>query len=134
MATILRITWFVCSAAAVITLMLGGTSKAGWTTDVLAAGFVLGPYLLLGLLALGHRGKAIRSRVLLAVAVVLAAWGLYLFGLDSYRYHTVAEHRMVQRMTVLLVPLVQWAAVLLVGLGLLGNWALRRRYGSASRA
>jgi hypothetical protein len=130
-----RITWSVCTFAAAITLILSCTSTGGLASgDVIVVAFVLGPYLLLGLLAWGHRGKAIVSRLLLAVAVVLAAWGLYLFGLDSYRYHTVAEHRMVQRMTVLLVPLLQWAAVLLVGLGLLGNWAIRRRYGSASRA
>jgi uncharacterized membrane protein len=130
-----RITWCVCTFAAAITLILCCTSRVGLAPgDVIVVAFVLGPYLLLGLLAWRQRGKAIASRVLLAVAVVLAAWGLYLFSLDSYRYHTVAEYRMVQRMTVLLVPLLQWAAVLLVGLGLLGNWAIRRWNGSASRA
>jgi FtsH-binding integral membrane protein len=124
MATIPRITWSVCSVAAVITLLLGGTSKAGWTTDVLAVAFVLGPYLLLGLLALGHRGKPISSRILLAVAFALAVSGVCLFGLDSYRYLTDPQHRMAQRMAALFVPIPQWAAVLLVGLGLLGYQAI----------
>ena len=49
----------------------------------------------------------------------LSAWGLYLFGEDSYRYHTESEYRMVQRKVAFFVPLLQWAVGLLVGLALL---------------
>jgi hypothetical protein len=93
---------------------------------VVIVAFVLGPYLLLGLFAWWQRGESIVSWLLLAVTVILATWGVYLFGLDSYRYHTDSEYRMAQRMTALFVPLLQWAAVLVVGVILLGNWALTR--------
>jgi hypothetical protein len=49
-----------------------------------------------------------------------------LFGLDCYWYHTDWQYRMTMRMTVLLVPPLQWAVVLVVGLVLLGNWATTR--------
>jgi hypothetical protein len=122
-----RITWAVCFLASAITLTLGCTSTAGLApSDVVIVAFVLGPYPLLGLFAWWRRGESIVSWFLLAVTVILATWGVYLFGLDSYRYHTEFEYRMSQRMTVFFVPLLQWAAVLMVGLVLLGNWAITR--------
>ena len=122
-----RMTWVVCFLASAITLVLGQTTSAGpGPGDGLIAAFVLGPYLLLGLLACWQRGKSSVSRLLLAVALILAAWGVCLFGLDCYWYHTDWQYRMSQRMTVLFVPPLQWAAVLVVGLGLLGNWAVTR--------
>jgi hypothetical protein len=93
---------------------------------VFVAAFVLGPYLLLGLLAWWQRRESIVSWLLLAVAVILATWGVCLFGLDSYLYHTDWEYRMSQRMTVLVAPALQWAAVLVAGLVLLGKWAVMR--------
>jgi hypothetical protein len=65
------------------------------------------------------------SRLLLTVAVILATWSLYLFGLDSYRHHTDPEYLIAQRMNDRIL-LLQWAAVLVVGLVLLGNWAITR--------
>jgi len=103
--------------ASAITLILGCTSTAGLRpSDAVLCAFVLGPYLLLGLLAWWQRGESIASWFLLVVTVTLATLGVYLFGLDSYRYHTDFEYRMSQRMTVLLVPFLQWAVALVVGL------------------
>jgi hypothetical protein len=117
-------TWVVCFLASAITLVLGQTTTAGpGPGDVLIAAFVFGPYLVLGLLAGWQRGESIVSWLLLAVAVVLATWGVCLFGLDCYWYHTDWQYRMTMRMTVLLVPPLQWAVVLVVGPVLLGNWA-----------
>jgi hypothetical protein len=122
-----RITWAVCLLASIITLALGITSTAGpGPGDAFIVAFVLGPYLLLGLLAWRHRRKSIISWLLLAVAVILATWGVCLFGLDSYWYHTDWQYRMSQRMTVLVVPLLQWAMLLMVGLVMLGIWAVTR--------
>ena len=122
-----RITWAVCFLASVITLVLGLTSTAGpGPGDAFIVAFVLGPYLLLGLLAWWQRGESILSWLLLAVAVILATWGVCLFGLDSYWYHTDWQYRMSQRMTVLVAPPLQWAAVLVFGLVLLGNWVVTR--------
>jgi hypothetical protein len=113
-------TWAVCFLAAAITLILGYTSTAGpGHGDVFIVAFVLGPYLLLGLLAWWQRSKSIVSWLLLGVTVMLATWGVCLFGLDSYWYHTDRQYRMAMRLAVLLVPLVQWAAMLVVGLVLL---------------
>ena len=119
-----RITWAVCLFASAITLVLGCKNTSGLRpNDAVILAFVLGPYLLLGLLARWQRGESIASWFLLVVTVTLAALGVYLFGLDSYRYHTDFEYRMSQRLTVFLVPLLQWAAALMVGLV---NWAIMR--------
>ena len=121
-----RMTWAVCFLASAITLVLGYTSTAGpQHNDGILIAFVLGPYLLLGLLARWQRAESIVSWLLLAVTVIVATWGLSLFGLDSYWYHTDWQYRMAMRLTVLLVPLLQWAAVLVVGLVLLWNWVSR---------
>jgi hypothetical protein len=87
--------------------------------------FALGPYLALGLTAWWQSRRKIASRVLFTVAVVLALGGLSFFGLDSYQYHTVPHHRMVQRMTVLVVPLVQWVVVIVAALALAVSRAAR---------
>jgi hypothetical protein len=72
-------------------------------------------------LALAHRrlrrGNSIVSWLLLAVAAILATWSLYLSGLECYRYHNDPV-RWINRLFVL-----QWAAVLVLGLVLLGKWA-----------
>ena len=129
-----RITWAVCFLASAITLMLACTSTAGFgPRDVVIVAFILGPYLLLGLLAWWQRGESLVSWLLLTVTFLLATWGVYLFGLDSYRSQTEWEYRMAQRLTVFLVPLLQWAAVLVVGLVLLGHWAITRNDVPVSR-
>jgi hypothetical protein len=114
--------------------MLGCTSTAGFgPRDVVIVAFILGPYFLLGLLAWWQRGESLVSWLLLTVTFLLATWGVYLFGLDSYRSHTDWQYRMAQRLTVFLVPLLQWAAVLVVGLVLLGHWAITRNDVPVSR-
>ena len=115
-----RICRLVCAVAAVITIILVVTSGAALRrSDVLASAYVMSPYLVLALLAGAQRGSPVASRVLLAVAVVLAAGGIFLFAVDGYRYHTIPEHRMVQRMTALVVPTLQWAVVAPLGLFML---------------
>ena len=126
--SVARLAVFVCLLAAVVETVLGCTSTSSLTPgDAFIVLFVIGPYLLLALFAWQHRSQLAASWTLLAVAVSLSAWGLYLFAEDSYRYHTEPEHRMVQRMTVFFVPLLQWTVVLLVGLVLLVRWLGRRR-------
>jgi uncharacterized membrane protein len=115
MAMVPRMTWAICCLASAITLVLGYSSTAGpGAGDALVVAYVLGPYLLLGLFAWWHRGKSIVSWLLLALTVLLATWGVCLFGLDSHWYHTDWQYRMTMRLTVLLVPLLQWAAGLVV--------------------
>ena len=121
--SVARLTLAVCLCAAVVETVLGCTSTAGLSPgDAIIVLFVIGPYLLLALFAWRQRGRPTASWVLLAVAVGMSAWGLYVFGEDSYRYHTEPQYRNLQRLAVFFVPLVQWAIVLVVGLGLLVGW------------
>jgi len=116
-----RLTIALCLLAAAVTAVLGCTSTAGLSaSDAGVILFVIGPYAALGLFAWWQRGKAGVSRALLAVTAALATLGLFVFGMDSYRYHTEPQYRMVQRMAVFLVPLMQWAVVLMLGLVLVG--------------
>jgi hypothetical protein len=115
-----RITRLVCVLAAVIALLLLVTSGAGLRGgDVLALAFALSPYPVLAVLAGAQRGSLFVSRLLLTITVVLAVGGTCLLAVDSYRYHTIPEHRMVQRMTPLVVPMLQWVVVAPLGLGFL---------------
>jgi len=110
----------VCALAALISLILLATSTPGLRpSDVPFLGLVVAPYALLGLLALRVRGRRTVSRLLFVVALILALAGTALFGWDSYQYHTVPEHRLVQRMTLIAVPVLQSLAVALTGLILL---------------
>jgi hypothetical protein len=115
-----RLAIAVCLLAAAVETVLGCISTASLApSDGLIVLFIIGPYLLLALLAWRQRGRPAASWTLLAVAVVMSAWGLYVLGEDSYRYHTEPQYGKYQRLAGCFVPLVQWAIVLLVGLGLL---------------
>ncbi|WP_322774361.1 hypothetical protein [Synechococcus sp. CBW1107] len=57
--------------------------------------------------------------------LVLSLAGTILLGLDSYRFHTVPEHRLVQRMTVIVVPMLQSAAAIVIALMLQANRSRR---------
>jgi hypothetical protein len=102
--------------------------------DALLVLFIIGPYVLLALFAWRQRGQAAAAWVLLAVAVGMSAWGLYLVGEDSYRYHTDPQYRMVQRVVGFYVPLLQWAVVLVAGWTLLAWWLSSRLGRPASGA
>ena len=39
-----------------------------------------------------------------------------LLGLDSHRFHTVPEHRLVQRVTIIVVPMLQSTLAIAIGL------------------
>ena len=49
------------------------------------------------------------------IAVLLVSLvGVTLFGVDSYHFHTVPAHRLVQRFSVITMPLLQSAGVLTI--------------------
>ena len=119
-----RVTVAVCCLAAVAEVALAVASSTGLTLfDALIASFVVGPYLVTAWLAWMQRGRRVVSGVLLASASLLAAWGLYVYGMDCYRYHTEPNYRMVQRFGIFVVPLCQWLVTLVLGAFLLGSWA-----------
>jgi hypothetical protein len=84
---------------------------------LLLAAFLVGPVLFLALLAWRRKGHPVRPRRFLVLALLLAAVGLGVLGWDCYRYRTDPEFRTVRNMNGVVVPLVQWAAVLAVWVG-----------------
>ncbi|MBC1261011.1 hypothetical protein FQK07_06930 [Synechococcus sp. BSF8S] len=116
----------MCTLAALTSLILVITGVPGVRMDDLPfLAFLLAPYLLLGLLAWRERGRRRLSAVLFVAVLVLSLAGTILLGLDSYRYHTVPEHRMVQRMTLIVVPMLQSFAAIMIGLMLQVNRSRR---------
>jgi hypothetical protein len=71
--------------------------------------FLAGPLLFLALLAWRRRKHESRSRVLFAIAVLIAAGGLGALGVNPYRFSADAAFRKGTNMTGLVVPLAQWA-------------------------
>ena len=113
-----RMTVAICLFAAAVETVLGCTSTAGLSPgDALLVLFVIGPYLLLARFAWSRREETAASWVLLVSTAVLAAGGLYVFGEDSYQYHTKPEFRRIQRLAVFLVPIVQYGAVSFLWVG-----------------
>jgi hypothetical protein len=111
------LTVVVCVLTAFAETVLGFTSSTRLSaSDILVVLFIVGPYLLLASLAWCHRGLREGSWTLLAIAIGISAWGLFVFGDHSYRWHSDPQFRKVQSMAILFVPLVQWAIVLLVGI------------------
>jgi hypothetical protein len=133
--SVARLTIAVCLLTAVVETVLGCTSTAGLVPgDALIGLFLIGPYLLLAWFAWRQRRQPAASWVLLAVAVGISAWGLYVSGGDSYRYHTEPQYRMVQRSAVFFAPLLLWAVVLVVSLALLVRWLNSHRGRTVSSA
>jgi hypothetical protein len=128
-----KATLAICLVAAVATAVLGCTSTAGLTPgDAAVVLWVVGPYLLLASLAWWQRARPAASVVLLIIVVALSAWGIYVYGEDSYRYHTEPRYRMVQRVAVFAVPLAQWLIAMVAWMILLAVWLLSRRTESES--
>jgi hypothetical protein len=123
------ITLSVCALAAVATLALG-FAGCGWSIlvpeDALVVPLAVGPYALLGLMAWWRRKRRVASAVVLVSTLLVAAVGLLAFGADAWRVQTDPQHGMAMRLTVIVVPVLQWAATVVLGLGLAVAWALTR--------
>lgn len=117
-----RLTRRLCTLAAASSLILVVTSTTGLRRgDLPFLAFLLAPYLLLGLVAWRERERRLVSNLLFVAVLVLSLGGTILLGVDSYRFHTVPEHRLVQRMTILVVPMLQSTAAIAMGLVLQAN-------------
>jgi hypothetical protein len=126
-------TWKLCTLAALTGLILVVTSTTGLRSgDLPFLAFLVAPYLLLGLLAWRERERRSLSNLLFIVVLLLSLGGTILLGADSYRFHTVPEHRLVQRMTIIVVPMLQSMAAIAIGLLLQANRMLtgHRRAGA----
>lgn len=111
------LTVMVCGVSALLTLVLPLTSVPSWrVSDVPFLAFAVTPYLALAGLAAAFRRRRQWSWSLFGLTVALSLAGVGCFAVDSWMFHTVAEYRMVQRFTVIAVPLLQLAIVVPVAL------------------
>jgi hypothetical protein len=94
---------------ALLALMTTDWSNVG--AQALLFAFLVGPSLFLALLAWRRRAHAERSRVLFAVAAVVAVGGFAVLGYDFYRFSTDRQFRLTPNMNHLLVPFGQWVVV-----------------------
>ncbi len=117
----------LCFLAALICIILAITSASGLRADDMPfLGFLVFPYLLMGMLSWWQRSRRRRSAVVFIAALLLSLAGISLLGFDSIHFHTVPEHRLVQRLTVIVVPLLQTAAALALAVVLLLSSLVRR--------
>ncbi|MFQ6539748.1 MULTISPECIES: hypothetical protein [Aphanothece] len=107
-----RLTVMLCAGSALLTLVLALTSVPSWRgSDIPFLLLAVSPYLALAALA-ARLGRSRRwAWSLLSFSVALSLAGMGCFVVDSWMFHTVAEYRMVQRFTVIVVPLLQLAVV-----------------------
>jgi hypothetical protein len=98
--------------SALLTLVLALTSVPRWRgSDVPFLLLALTPYLALASLATARRKERRWSWSLLALTVALSLAGVGCLAVDSWTFHTVADYRMEQRFTVIVVPMLQLAAL-----------------------
>ncbi len=90
------------------------TSKLA-ASDLLIGTFILGPYGYLGYLAWRHHSRERAAWALLAIALILSAWGLSVFEEHRLKWQRDPLFRKEQSMVILLVPLIQWIVVLVSG-------------------
>lgn len=111
----------LAGAAAAGEVALAALMTTDWSAvaaNALLLAFLAGPLLFLALTAWRRRAHPARSRVLFGAAVAVAAGGLLVLGIDFYRFSTDAQFRLTPNMHGVLVPIVQWVAVLAVWLWL----------------
>jgi hypothetical protein len=106
-----RLTVLVCGSSALLTLALALTSvPRRRVRDLPFLLFPLTPYLALAALATARWQARRWVWSLFAHTLALSLAGVGCFALDSWTFHTVADYRMQQRFTVIVVPMLQLAA------------------------
>ena len=107
-----RLTVLPCGGSALLTLVLALSSVPSLRgSDIPFLLLAVTPYLALAALAAGLPRSRRCAWSLFGLAVVLSVAGVGCFAVDSWMFHTVAEHRMVQRFTVIVVPMLQLATL-----------------------
>ncbi|MCI0703509.1 MAG: hypothetical protein L0241_20710 [Planctomycetia bacterium] len=96
--------------------------------------FLIGPPLFLALTVWRRRAHPSRSRLLFWLAVAVAVGGLGVLGFNVHRYHTDPEFRRSPNMYGLIVPLVQWVAIVGLWLWLVIQEGQEKRAAKQSQA
>lgn len=104
----------VLAAAGEVWMDLTLTDAAPTAPVLLLVAFLAGPLLFLALLAWRRRTHAARSRFFFWATVVLAVVGLAFLGNDLYRHHTNPPATRSIQYNPVLLPLIEWFAVVAV--------------------
>lgn len=116
-----RVTVLVAALAGAAEVAFAAATAPAWAGAgplPVLLGFLAGPMAFLALLAWRRRSHPDRSRLLLALVLVGAAAGLAVLGLDFVRFGREEPARHAPHAHPILVPLAQWAVVMVVWLGL----------------
>jgi hypothetical protein len=123
------LTMITCVLAALATFVLG-FAGCGWSImvpeDAVVVPLVLSPYALLTIMAWWRRKRRVASVVILAATFLVAAAGLLAFGTDAWRVQSEPHYGMAMRLTVIVVPVLQWVATVVLGVGLAVARAIAR--------
>lgn len=104
-----------CLATALSLILITSSSSTGLrSSDLPYLLLVAVPYWLLGVLAAWQRRRQRSSAPVFIAVLLVSLVGVTLFGVDSYHFHTVPAHRLVQRFSVITIPLLQSAGVLTI--------------------
>jgi uncharacterized membrane protein len=129
------VTVFLALLAGAAEVGLAATTAPAWATDgplPVLLGFLAGPMAFLALLAWRRRTHPARSRLLFWLTVVLAAAGVGVLAADFARFRAEEAGRHARHAHPVLVPLVQWAVVMLVWFGLVYREGREKRAKTSS--
>jgi hypothetical protein len=128
---IAKISLIICLLAMIATVSIPmacyGRLSAVQLGDLPFLFLIIGPYLLLGLMAWrwrGHRGVSVAALVLI---LIVASAGLFLFGYDCYSYRGDPQYRLYDRYAIPIAILLQWLGTGLLGLVILVVWLKSKR-------
>jgi hypothetical protein len=123
----LAICFFALIAKVSILIACYGRLSAFHSGDLLYLLLIIGPYLLLGLMAWrwrGHRGVSIAALVLI---LIVASAGIFLLGDDCYNYRVNPQYRLYDRYAIPIAILLQCLGTGLLGLVILFVWLKSKR-------
>lgn len=110
----------VCALAAITSLIIVCARSSGLqSSDLPFLALVIAPYLLLGLMTGRMSERGTTARILFIVTLVLSLVGTALLALNSPYAYTGPEPGLAQTITIIILPLLQCIAAIVLGLILL---------------
>lgn len=122
----------LCLIGAIGSLAIG-FGCLGWSVmsvdDVLIFPIVTGPYAVLAGLAVWRRSNPVEARGLLVSVILVAAYGIWAFGLSVYRRYNMPDGSMAMDLSPLVVPAMQsvFTCAIAVVAGVTASVKLMRR-------